>query len=78
MGERILEVERVSEDEVMVRFKMSKLRLLPPSTTEHVRTARRELLLAFRGLVDAALESLEQREGEGKGKGKERTKIEVN
>ena len=73
MGEKILEVERVSDEELLIRLKTKKLRgLLPNSTREHVRTAQRELLLAFRSLVDTTIESLERKE-----KRKKKTKIEV-
>ena len=36
--------------------------LLPPGFVEHRRTARREVLLAVRSLVDAALEHMESDE----------------
>jgi len=72
MGERILEVERVSNEEVVLRLKIKRLRLLPDPTREHVRIARKELLLALRSLVDAAIEYPEQKETK-----KKRTKIDV-
>jgi len=73
MGEKILELERISEEEVVLRLRTKRLGLLPNSTREHVRTAGRELLLALRSLVDAALEYSEQKE-ETK---KKRAKIDV-
>jgi len=74
MGEKIFEVERVSEEEIILRLRTDKLKLLPDSTKAHMKIAGRELLLALRSLVDAAVESLEQKK---EGKGKRRTKIEV-
>ena len=74
MGESIFEVERVSEEEVIMRLKTKKLRLLPTASREHVRAAGRELLLALRSLVDIGIESLEQRE---ETKRKKKTRIEV-
>ena len=74
MGERIFEIERVSEEELVFRFKMKKLRLVPTVPAEHVRAAGRELLLAVRSLIDASIEYLERKKEE---KGRKRAKIEV-
>lgn len=74
MGEKIFEVERVSEEEIILRLRTEKLKLLPDPTKAHLRIAGRELLLALRTLVDATAESLERKKEE---KGKKRTKIEV-
>ena len=74
MGERIFEIERVSDEELVFRFKMKKLGLVPIVPGEHMRMAGRELLLAVRSLIDGSIECLEPKKDE---KGRERTKIEV-
>jgi len=74
MGERIFEIERVSDEELVFRFKMKKLGLVPTVPGEHLRVAGRELLLAARSLIDGGIECLEPKKDE---KGSERTKIEV-
>ncbi len=73
MVEKILEVEHRPGEEIVVRFRIPKARLLPASSRSHLRIAEKELLLALRSIVDAAIESVERAE---KGK-KERTKIKV-
>ena len=74
MGERIFEIERVSEEELIFRFKMKNLGLVSTVPGEHLRVAGRELLLAARSLIDGGIECLEPKKDE---KGRERTKIEV-
>lgn len=74
MGERIFEVEYRPGEEVVLRFKMPKARLLPETTRSHVRIAQKELLLGLRSLLDSAIESIEKREKEVE---KKREKIEV-
>ena len=64
----------VEEKEYVFRFRVPKCRLLMhPETRNHLRAARREVLLAVRSIVDAAIEGLEPKQSEGKGP----TKIEV-
>jgi hypothetical protein len=52
--------------------------LLPEGFWEHGREAQRETLLAFRSLVDAAIEGLEKvsEDMENAGKGKSRVEVE--
>jgi hypothetical protein len=51
-------------------------RALPEEFRAHMRAARREQLLAFRSLIDAAIERTEQAEGEGRRR--RRVEIEVD
>ena len=46
-------------------FRKSMEVLLPPGFIEHRREARKEMLLAFRGLVDHAIERIDNRTKEG-------------
>ncbi len=54
--------------------RMSPLNLLPQETRSHVRASQKEMLLAFRSLVDEAIRYVEESE---KPRAKRRTKIEV-
>lgn len=59
---RILKVEREEEGKVAVRFRLRFPEVLPASTRDHLKAARKESLLAFRNLVtqtiDRRIESL--------------------
>lgn len=55
-------------------FKSSLCAFLPEEFWEHRRAARREMLLAMRSLIDAAIERVEQGEGQPRRQAK---KIEV-
>ncbi len=76
----VLEVQREQEDEerkVTFRFRLRFPQVLPASTRDHLRAARKESLLAFRDLatetIDRRIEFLER---ESKKK-KKAQKIEV-
>jgi len=55
-----------------LRFKIPELLFMPEATKGHLKTARKEMLLALRSLLDRAIEQTE-----GVGKKKKRTKIDV-
>ena len=74
MGERIFEIEYHPGEEIVLRFKVSVLSVMPEATRSHFRTAHKEILLALRSLLDRAIERAEKTE---KTKTKKRTKIEV-
>ncbi len=69
-------VAEVEAKEKLMDFfdRMSPLNLLPDETRGHVRAAQKEVLLAFRSLVDEAIRYVEESE---KPRSKKRTKIEV-
>jgi len=74
MGERIFEIEYHPGEEVVLRFKVSGLSIMPEATRSHFRMAHKEVLLALRSLLDRAIERAEKAE---KTKAKRTTKIEV-
>ncbi|MBI4331828.1 MAG: hypothetical protein HY673_11160 [Chloroflexi bacterium] len=74
MSEKIFEVEHSAGEELVVRIRPPKLSMLSDETREHILSARREMLLALRSVLDAAIEYTESQE---KAKGKGRKKIEV-
>jgi len=72
MSNSIFEIEHHPGEEVVLRFKSPQLRLLPDSTRQHLRSARKEFLLALRDMLDKTIERAEE-----PGRKKRRTKIEV-
>jgi len=74
MTERVFEVEYHPGGAVVLRFKAPRFSLVPKAARGHLRTARKEMLLALRSLLDKAIEQTEETEKTG---AKRRTKIEV-
>jgi len=74
MAEKIFEIEHSPGEEVVLRFKVPELSIMPEATKSHLRMAHKEVLLALRSLLDRAIERAEAAE---KTKAKKRTKIEV-
>lgn len=74
MAEQFFEFERSPEDDYVFKFRPSMLNLFPPPTRQHMRAARKEVLLAFRSIIDRAIERVEE---EDKKQSKRRTRIEV-
>ena len=74
MAEKIFEIEYQPGEEVVSRFKMPALSIMPGATRGHLKMAHKETLLALRSLLDKAIERAEETE---KTKAKKRTKIEV-
>ena len=80
MAERIFGIEYQPGEEVVLRFKVPGLSVMPEATKGHFRMAHREMLLALRSLLDKAIERAEEAEKtktKTKTKTKKRTKIEV-
>ncbi len=71
MSEKIFGIEYHPGEEVVLHLKLPKL---SEATKGHFRTARKEMLLGLRSLLDKAIERAEKAE---KTKAKEKTKIEV-
>jgi hypothetical protein len=72
MSNSIFEIEHHPGEEVVLRFKSPQFRLLPDSTRQHLRSARKEILLALRDMLDKTIERAEEPGGK-----KRKTKIEV-
>jgi hypothetical protein len=69
-----IEWEHRADEGLILRFKPPLRKIVPDETRGHVRAARKEMLLALRGLVDAAIVREEEA---GKKAEKRRVKIEV-
>ncbi len=74
MTESIFEIEHRPGEEVVLRFKVPAFSIVPAAARSHFRTARKEVLLSLRSLLDVAIEQAEKAE---KPKTKKRTKIEI-
>ena len=72
--ERPFEYEYRPGEELVLRFRRPMLDLIPAEVHEHLVAGRKELLLAMRSFVDAAISRLEEREG---ARAKRRTEIKV-
>ena len=71
MGEKIFECEYKPGEEIVFRFRPPKMHGMPEASKEHLRAARREMLLALRDFINEALERSEPAKPKGP------TKIEV-
>ena len=74
MSDTIFSVEHRPGEEVVLRFKPPAFQGLPDATWEHLATARDEVLLALRSMLDSAIERTEKPK---RPKGRKKTKIEV-
>ena len=74
MSDSIFEVQYHPKEEIVLRFKSPGFHGLPEPTRQHLLSARKEMLLALRSMIDGAIEKTEER---AKPKGKKRTKIDV-
>jgi hypothetical protein len=72
--ERPFEYEYRPGEELVLHFRRPLIDLLPAEVHEHLAAGRRELLLAMRSFVDAAISRLEEREQARAGR---RTEIKV-
>jgi len=71
MAERVFEVEREPGEEVVIRIRLPKL---SGAARGHLKSARKEGLLALRSLIDAAIERAERTE---KPRERKREKVKV-
>jgi hypothetical protein len=74
----MLEIEGRPGEGFVIRVNPPRSELIPEGTREHFRSARKEMLLAFRSFLDAAIEDLEKPAGERNQGGKQRQNIEVD
>ena len=73
MVQKVFECEYRPGEELVLKFHPLP-NLLPEEVRGHMRAARKEVLLALRGLLDVAIEGIEKGEKAG---GKTRTRVQV-
>jgi hypothetical protein len=74
MTDKIIEVEQGPDGELVFRLKLQGLPFVPEESRRHLRSARKEFLLALRSLLDRSIERAEKAEEK---KEKKKTKIEI-
>jgi len=74
MSDTIFSVEHRPGEELVLRFKSPEFQGLPDSTRQHLLVARKEVLLALRGMLDSAIERTDKPK---EAKRRKKTKIEV-
>ncbi|RLC73217.1 MAG: hypothetical protein DRI26_01320 [Chloroflexi bacterium] len=73
MAEKLFSLERGPEGELIVHLKHPRLWILP-EFRGHLRSAGKEVLLAFRSLLDETISAIEKEE---KQRSRKRTEIKV-
>lgn len=64
MGEKVFECELTEDEEVVLRIRKPGIRMFSPEVRGHLLSARKEMLMAMRNLIDAALAGLAEKEEE--------------
>jgi len=61
--EQGIELERAGEGEYVLRLKIPQIKITADPTGDHLKQAKKEVLLAVRSLIDKAI-SVEEKKGE--------------
>ena len=78
MSDSLFELQYFPGEELVIRIKSPDIKkVVPEDVKEHFWTARKEMLLAIRGLVDTAIAKAEECAKPQKAKGSKKTKVEV-
>ena len=78
MSDSLFELQYFPGEELVLRIKSPDMKkMVPDDVKEHFWTARKEMLLAIRGLVDIAAAKAEEYAKPKKAKGSKKTKVEV-
>ena len=59
-----IELERAGEGDYVLRFRIPQVKISPDPTGGHLKQAKKEILLAVRGLIDKAIKTEEGKGGE--------------
>ena len=78
MSDSLFELQYFPGEEIVLRIKSPDMKkMVPDDVKEHFWTARKEMLMAIRGMVDIAAAKAEERAKPGKSKASKKTKVEV-
>jgi hypothetical protein len=66
MAEKLFECEYTQGKELVFRIKRPGMQLLSPEARGHLLDARKDVLMAVRSLIDAALSGLEEKKASRK------------
>lgn len=64
MGEKLFECEWSEEEGIVLRIRKPGMRMLSPEVRGHLLSARKEMLMAMRNLIDAALAGIAEKDRE--------------
>jgi hypothetical protein len=59
-----IELERASDGEYVLRFRIPRVKISPDPTAGHLQQAKKEVLLAVRSLIDRAIKGEEEKSKE--------------
>ncbi|MDI6857508.1 MAG: hypothetical protein QME71_04235 [Dehalococcoidia bacterium] len=62
MAEKVFECELTEDEEIVLRIRKPGMRMFSPEVRGHLLSARKEMLMAMRNLIDAALAGLTEKE----------------
>lgn len=68
MADSMFEIEHKPGEMLTIRVRPPKLRHISPVAKEHIKTAQKEFLLAFRSMIDMVIEMTETEDKPDKGK----------
>ncbi len=78
MSDSLFELQYFPGEELVFRIKSPDMKkMVPEDIREHFWTARKEMLLAIRGLIDTAVAKAEECAKPKAAKGSKKTKVEV-
>jgi len=78
MSDSLFELQYFPGEELVLRIKSPGMKkMMPDDVKEHFWTARKEMLLAIRGLVDAAAAKAEEYAKPKKTKASKKTKVDI-
>ena len=64
MGEQLFECEWSEEEGIVLRIRKPGMQMLSPEVRGHLLSARKEMLMAMRNLIDAALAGIAEKDRE--------------
>ena len=78
MSESLFELQYFPGEELVLRIKLPDMKkMVPDDAKEHFWTARKEMLMAIRGMVDVAAAKAEEYAKPKKAKGSKKTKVDI-
>ena len=78
MSESLFELQYFPGEELVLRIKSPDMKkMVPDDVKEHLWTARKEMLMAIRGMVDVAAAKAEEYAKPKKAKDSKKTKVDI-
>ncbi|MBI4310833.1 MAG: hypothetical protein HY681_03535 [Chloroflexi bacterium] len=74
-SDRLLEVDYNREDGMVIHVRPGAMRVLPKESVQHWRSANKEMLLAFRSILDSVIERVGPEEAKEQGPSSKRVVV---